>query len=493
MKIRKNARWLTADERAAFLKAIVSLKVRKLSKQQKTMRLYDFYPLEHRLVRRRHRAQTGEALPVSQRDGGHGGPAFGSWHREWLRRFELDLQTIDSSVTLPYWDLTDRQGTTDVIFEDDFMGPSGSSTDGKITSGYFQENVPEKERPDWWPNEDDGSPLGGFMVMQGLTTIESRTMTEHATEAGLSLFNTTCITREIQSLSRLPTRDDIRDLMSIGVFFDRPAFDTFSMQWERQGYHGPGHVFVGGLMGQPPTSPNDPVFFLHHCGVDMIWALWQKRHDQSDASHLPPARRPNGDPVTRMGHHLEDAMWPWDGTLATNPNKAMPPPQQPFPPPDPDMRPPVFPDDAFSRNVDSSDIVRVVDLIDHHNLPDDTSYSYDVEIPFELETSGKTLAWIDPYFGDLSLTGNVMENTTETPQDGDLCWDQEGSTRGWVSSSKGDLHIRGRLIEDESDFSDGVLNDAIAIRHYNQPLVYLDQCGNFHLKGKLLRNQPPVA
>ena len=107
------------------------------------MRIYDFYPLEHRLVRRRHSARTGAALPDSQRDGGHGGPGFASWHREWLRRFELDLQSIDSSVALPYWDLTDRQGTEDVIFQDDFMGRPGSRSDGKIASGFFREAVPQ--------------------------------------------------------------------------------------------------------------------------------------------------------------------------------------------------------------------------------------------------------------------------------------------------------------------------------------------------------------
>jgi tyrosinase len=26
------------------------------------------------------------------------------------------------------------------------------------------------------------------------------------------------------------------------------------------------------------TSPNDPVFFLHHANVDRRWAEWQTRH-----------------------------------------------------------------------------------------------------------------------------------------------------------------------------------------------------------------------
>jgi tyrosinase len=27
-----------------------------------------------------------------------------------------------------------------------------------------------------------------------------------------------------------------------------------------------------------PTSPNDPVFFLHHANVDRLWAAWQAAH-----------------------------------------------------------------------------------------------------------------------------------------------------------------------------------------------------------------------
>ena len=39
----------------------------------------------------------------------------------------------------------------------------------------------------------------------------------------------------------------------------------------------------------PGTSPNDPVFFLHHCNVDRIWALWQYAHPAS--AYLPASGR----------------------------------------------------------------------------------------------------------------------------------------------------------------------------------------------------------
>jgi len=51
-------------------------------------------------------------------------------------------------------------------------------------------------------------------------------------------------------------------------------------------------------------SPNDPVFFLHHCNVDRIWGIWQEKNPSQ--GYLP-----NGDGPE--GHNLHDLMYPWDG------------------------------------------------------------------------------------------------------------------------------------------------------------------------------------
>ena len=53
--------------------------------------------------------------------------------------------------------------------------------------------------------------------------------------------------------------------------------------------------------------------------------------------------------------------------------------------------------------------------------------------------------------------------------------------------------MRGKVIKEEKDFSDNTLQGAIALRHYNQPLAYFDTAGNFRLKGKVLKKQPPMA
>ena len=65
------------------------------------------------------------------------------------------------------------------------------------------------------------------------------------------------------------------------------------------------HVWVGNVQGDMSvgTSPNDPVFFLHHANVDRIWRAWQNRANQN--AYLPP----DTEPVWLDGHRLSDTMF----------------------------------------------------------------------------------------------------------------------------------------------------------------------------------------
>ncbi|KAL4724590.1 hypothetical protein ACLX1H_008032 [Fusarium chlamydosporum] len=57
-----------------------------------------------------------------------------------------------------------------------------------------------------------------------------------------------------------------------------PGFEAFEFKLENVP-HGSIHSAVGGEMGDmgPSSSPNDPVFFMHHTQVDRLWALWQEK------------------------------------------------------------------------------------------------------------------------------------------------------------------------------------------------------------------------
>jgi tyrosinase len=59
-------------------------------------------------------------------------------------------------------------------------------------------------------------------------------------------------------------------------------------------------IFVG-TMSALDCSPNDPVFFLHHCNVDRIWAAWEERYG---ASYAP-------DSGWNQGWNLNDELYPY--------------------------------------------------------------------------------------------------------------------------------------------------------------------------------------
>jgi tyrosinase len=56
------------------------------------------------------------------------------------------------------------------------------------------------------------------------------------------------------------------------------------------------------------TSPNDPVFFLHHSNVDRLWAQWQQQ--QPEEGYVPNGLAPRG-------HNVNDPMDPWRESMVT--------------------------------------------------------------------------------------------------------------------------------------------------------------------------------
>ena len=199
-------------------------------------------------------------------DGGHGDAAFLAWHREYILRFEQALQRIDSSVFLPYWSWESTNSSdTDSIFVNDFMGPMGT-----ITDGYLSES-PSTLNPNGWRVNLD---LEQVSIGTRLTR---------------DPFNSSSLTR---------IADAGRNSLGKTSFTGR---NGFRRSLERP--HGLIHITIGGHMAAM-TSPNDPIFFLHHANIDRLWAKWQINNPGD--TNYPSS-------TTRYGHALDDLMWPWDG------------------------------------------------------------------------------------------------------------------------------------------------------------------------------------
>ena len=95
---------------------------------------------------------------------GHQSAGFGPWHRKFLLEFEQALQIEEPDASLPYWDWTDHDGTTNNLFSDNRLG----ARSGPIVNGYFGYDAPgsggnNMPRPSWWPNN-----LSGWRIPQNL-------------------------------------------------------------------------------------------------------------------------------------------------------------------------------------------------------------------------------------------------------------------------------------------------------------------------------------
>lgn len=201
---------------------------------------------------------------------GHGGPAFFPWHREFVRRFELELQSIDPDVSLPYWDWTSANlnlaGTESLIWRDDFLGGSGDNSAGG---------------PPTFPFQGAAAPLSGYPITSG-------PFAGRFTRRPFDIFSFPGTGGEITS---------------------RMASTNYNTFRQIEGPHGSAHVFIGGHIFDFATTSGTPDFWLIHCNVDRLWSEWIRQHESS--AGFEPFLPLSGGPT---GHNLGDTMWPWNGT-----------------------------------------------------------------------------------------------------------------------------------------------------------------------------------
>jgi hypothetical protein len=254
MPTRKNVRSLTSTEKTEFINAVRTLKANGR---------YNQFVLRH--------AQA----PMS---GIHRSPAFLPWHRQLILDYERELQQVagNPNLGLPYWNWTEDAALPNPgaapIWADNFLGGNGDPNDNWIVkSGPFRQGQ-------WTIIDGNGNAAGALRRQFGI------------------------------NVATLPSQADVNNALSTTPYDASPWNMTSNPSFRNRlegwyGATGPGlhnrvHVWVGGSM-IPMTSPNDPVFFLHHCFVDKLWADWQRRFPSQN--YLPVSGGPRG-------HNLNDLM-----------------------------------------------------------------------------------------------------------------------------------------------------------------------------------------
>jgi hypothetical protein len=283
MVCRKNVKDLTPQEKQDFVNAVKALKANGK---------YNQYVKQHIDAMLK---ATPPSVPSSVRNAAHRGPAFLPWHREFLRRFEQDLLSEVPGVALHYWDWASDAALGDPatapVWGNDLMGGDGDASDNDyVKTGPFAYDPSDPNS--WTIADEDGNDTG-----DGLQR-----------EFGVNV-------------ATLPTQAHVNAIQALTPY-DASPWNTSSGGYRNanEGWatvdgnfppntHNRVHVWVGGSM-LPGTSPNDPVFFLHHCFVDKLWADWQAQHP-GEAYVPDPTESADLD-----GHRLNDAMYPWSTTPA---------------------------------------------------------------------------------------------------------------------------------------------------------------------------------
>lgn len=353
IKIRKSIYDLDPiTELPAFLNALNLVKT--------SGRWNDFVRM-HLIAMSRRTLLPGETTDDTLRNHAHRGPAFLPWHRVFLLELEKALEVVAPALNLglPYWpwevDEPLADPTTATIFSDDYLGqPSGCLTPPNPTficnvSGVANAWIPLRQRFETIGATNnlvmvelldaDGDPVldeDGEVIMVPVpvldgdgdpTFLDAGNTGDFFGQFGLPVFSR--LLRFLGNNGSLPSQAQIDSVLQYAVY-DRAPWDesingtpaTGSFRNRLEGWalepgdapdsylHNIVHVFIGGDMG-PGTSPNDPVFFLHHCNVDRLWAKWQERRTLEngtsyDSDYLPVTGGPTG-------HNLNDNMFPWDG------------------------------------------------------------------------------------------------------------------------------------------------------------------------------------
>ncbi|MGC5529582.1 tyrosinase family protein [Streptomyces sp. SR-10] len=259
MTVRKNQANLTGPEKKAFVDAV--LEVKRIGK-------YDEFVLAHRT---RFSIDMNTGVYV-----GHFGPSFLPWHRKFLIDFEDELQKIDPSVSIPYWDWTADNTVGSSLWAPDFLGGTGRPLDDQVMDGPFAHS-------------------GGNWTIN--VSVDSRAF----------------LARQLAyRVPTLPPRSDVDAALAMPTY-DSPPFRDGSAGFRSTlegsaGYmsmHNRVHTWVWGHM-ETSVSPNDPVFWLHHAFVDKLWADWHTLHPTS-AEYLPAGG-------TTDVIDLNDTMPPWPNT-----------------------------------------------------------------------------------------------------------------------------------------------------------------------------------
>jgi tyrosinase len=273
----------------------------------------------------------------------HGNVLFPTWHRVYLFKLEQALQSIEgcADVMLPFWDETSNDSINYGIpwaLTDEYFELDGEQITNPLRSFVFPKNIIDNINND---NPNYSKPYGYETVRYPLSGLVGTEADRAATTAHNDQFkdykqNVRFLNQNVTNWLNTSIVVD-KKVIPTGVAqkfkdcLDAPNYTVFSnttsaAEWNNQAKgipnpdpnfkpvvplespHNSIHLSVGGYevptgpnagdfspidgangdMGENDTAGLDPIFFFHHCFIDRVFWLWQKKNGQTDALEIIP-------------------------------------------------------------------------------------------------------------------------------------------------------------------------------------------------------------
>jgi tyrosinase len=256
----------------------------------------------------------------------HGNVLFPIWHRIYLYKLENALRSIPGcgEVTLPFWDECSEESRKDGVpwaLTGETFELDGQTIANPLKSYTFSVNVVDHISGD---NPNYSKPAGYETVrypysgLVGTPADREATATHNAQwtypqsvlvlDGNIAgwLNQEIVINGKTVSTGVYQAYADCLDAPNYTVFSNTTSAsnwnDDSSLVVPLESPHNKMHLAVGGFdvpgagddslipgangdMGENDTAGLDPIFFFHHCFVDRVFWLWQKRHGTT--SDLP--------------------------------------------------------------------------------------------------------------------------------------------------------------------------------------------------------------
>lgn len=314
MRTRKSVQSLTAQERADFVGAIKKMKATK-SPYDSSMNYYDQFVYWHLKAFYCSAGTMGTMYPA------HMNPAFLPWHRIYLDLFERALSDVyGKTVTIPYWDWTDPS-SVNAVFTNDFMGGNGDAAQGyAVTTGPFQKDSFQVRLYDTADIDslfddvnNDPNPVPYLVRAFGIfkdSTVVLPSMAEINATLAIPTYDSSPWDSSVDTA--MSFRNSLEGWRgTAGETCEDGIMDVVPTPARRSQQHNVVHIWVGGVVPYggkiiagnmtQSSSPNDPVFWIHHDNVDRLWSAWMKRHGKT---YVPVTGGP-------MGANLNDVLAPF--------------------------------------------------------------------------------------------------------------------------------------------------------------------------------------